>query len=439
MTSHQKKIILGVIIVIVFFIVLTVIIKKPSRKTSALEMWGIYDSPAVINSLINSFSQQHKNISIHYTQKETASYYDDLIKSFASNKAPDIFILPGNWLPIFQDKINALDLNKDKDFNLRLLNETYPQIVQDDLVSNNSLLGIPLSIDTLALYYNKDIFDYYKLPLPPQTWKEILDLIPKLRKTNPQGQITRAAIALGTSDNINWSTDILSELMMKLGSSLVDKENIQITFDDSIIKGDTRLIPGAEALKEYTQFANPKSKYYTWGNNFPNAIYAFSQGKTAMIISYNLAQQVIKKESPDLRYGITPFPFFGFENIGNQINYGRTMNVVVSNRSKSQQAAWQFLKYLSSQGVSQYYFAQTKNPPARLDLISAAMKDNQAGIFASQILTSRNWYQFDFQQINTLFSKMINDVILGNIPPDQAVFNAASGIELQWQKQLKNQ
>jgi multiple sugar transport system substrate-binding protein len=439
MTSHQKKIILGVIIVIVFFIVLTVIIKKPSRKTSALEMWGIYDSPAVINSLINSFSQQHKNISIHYIQKETASYYDDLIKSFASNKAPDIFILPGDWLPIFQDKISVLDLNKDKDFNLRLLNETYPQIVQDDLVSNNSLLGIPLSIDTLALYYNKDIFDYYKIPLPPQTWEDILKLVPKLRKTNPQGQITRAAIALGTSDNINWSTDILSELMMKVDSSMVDRQNARITFDDSITQNDMRFIPGAEALKEYTQFANPKSKYYTWGNNFPNAIYAFAQGKTAMLISYNLAQQVIKKEAPDLRYGITPFPFFGFEDLVNQINYGRTMNAVVSNRSQSQQAAWQFLKYLSSQGVSQYYFAQTKNPPARLDLISAAMKDSQAGIFSSQILTSRNWYQFDFQKINSLFSKMINDVILGNISAEQAVSSAASGIELEWQKQLKNQ
>ena len=439
MTSRQKTIIFVIIGIIIGFIVLGILWRRPSTKLITLEMWGIYDSPAVINPLINSFIQQHKNIDIHYTQKETASYYDDLIKSFANNKAPDIFILPGNWLPMFQDKISALDLNKDKDFNLRLLNETYPQIVQNELVTNNSLLGIPLSIDTLALYYNKDIFDYYKIPLPPQTWEDILKLVPKLRKTNPQGQITRAAIALGTSDNINWSPDILSELIMKLSSSMVDKQNTKITFDDSIIKGDTRLIPGVEALKEYTQFANPKSKYYTWSDNFPNAIYAFSQGKTAMLISYNLAQQVIKKEAPGLRYDISPFPFFGFENIGNQINYGRTMNAVVSNRSQSQPAAWQFLKYLSSQGASQYYFAQTKNPPARLDLINLATNDEKVGVFASQILTSRNWYQFDFQQINSLFSKMINDVTLGNIPPEQAVSSAASGIELEWQKQLKNQ
>jgi len=439
MTSRQKTIVFIIIGIVIGFIVLSILLRRSGTKLVTLEMWGLYDPPAVVNSLINSFVKEHKNISIHYTQKEAAPYYDDLIKGFANNKAPDIFILPGNWLPMFQDKISTLDLNKDKDLNLRIINETYPQIVQDDLVSNNSLLGIPLSIDTLALYYNKDIFDYYKIPLPPQTWEDVLALVPKLRKTNSQGQVTRAAIALGASDNINWSADILSELMMKLGSSMVDKQNAKIIFGDSITQNNTRLIPGVEALKEYTQFANPKSKYYTWGNNFPNSIYAFSQGKTAMIIGYNLAQQIIKKESPDLRYGITQFPFFGFENIGNQINYGRTMNVVVSNRSQAKQAAWQFLKYLSSQGVSQFYFSQTKNPPAKLDLISSAMKDSQAGIFTSQILTSRNWYQFDFQQISPLFSKMINDVTLGNISPDQAVSSAASGIELEWQKQLKNQ
>ena len=439
MTSRQKKIVLGIIIFLAVFIILTIILRKPFNKLITLEMWGVNDSTSVFIPPITSFQKNYPNIIIHYTQKEAETYYDNLLQAFANNKAPDIFILPGNWLPSYQNKIASLDLTKDKDLNLRIIQETYPQIVQDDLVDGNSLLGIPLSIDTLALYYNKDIFDYYKIPLPPQTWEDILKLVPKLRKTNSQGQVTRAAIALGSSDNITWSPDILSELMMKLGSSMVDKQNVKITFDDSITQNNTRLIPGVEALKEYTQFANPKSKYYTWGNNFPNAIYAFSQGKTAMIISYNLVQQIIKKESPDLRYGITPFPFFGFENIENQINYGRTMNAVVSNRSKSQQSAWQFLKYLSSQGVSQYYFAQTKNPPARLDLISSAMKDSQTGIFASQILTSRNWYQFDSQKINSIFSKMINDVTLGNISPDQTVSSAASGIELEWQKQLKNQ
>jgi len=34
---------------------------------------------------------------------------------------------------------------------------------------------------------------------------------------------------------------------------------------------------------------------------------------------------------------------------------------------------------------------------------------------------------------------MINDVILGNIDPEQAVANAANSLEVEWQKRAKNQ
>ena len=433
MSSRQKIIVFSIIGVILLFVLLTIIIKRPSRQAITLEMWGVNDKPDVFEAIISSYGKQYPNVQIHYTQKQASTYQNDLLQAFAKNKGPDIFILPGSWIPSYQDKIAALDLTKDKDYNLRLINETYPQIVLDELVVDNSLLGIPLSVDTLALYYNKDIFDYYKIPLAPQTWNELLQLVPKLRKTNAQGQITRAAISLGTYDNINWSTDILSEIMMQLGSSMVNKQTQQVTFDDS--RG-TQIAPGIEALESYIQFSLPKSKLYTWANTFLNSIYAFSHGKTAMMIGYNQAQQIIKNYAPDLRYGVTFFPRLATDI---NVNYGKTMNAVVFNRSKYQQQAWQFLKFLASKNASQYYFSQTKNPPARLDLISNAINDSQVGIFASQILTSRNWYQFDAPKIDAIFSKMINDVILGNIATNKAVSDAAASIELQWQQQLKNQ
>ena len=429
MSSRQKIIVFSILGIVLLFILLTTIIKRPSRQVITLEIWGVNDKPDVFESIISSYGKQYPNIQIHYTQKQASTYQNDLLQAFAKNKGPDIFILPGSWIPAYQDKIAALDLTKDKDYNLRLINETYPQIVLDELIDNNSLLGVPLSVDTLALYYNKDIFDYYKIPLAPQTWDEILKLVPKLRKTNAQGQITRAAISLGTYDNITWSTDILSEIMMQLGSSMVNKQTQQVTFNNPL---------GIEALEDYIQFSLPKSKLYTWPNTSFNSIYAFSQGKTAMMIGYNQAQQIIKSYAPDLRYRVTFFPLI-YSETGSKTDYGKTMNAVVFNRSQYQQQAWQFLKFLASKNVSQYYFSQTKNPPARLDLISSAINDPQVGIFASQILTSRNWYQFDAQKIDAIFAKMINDAILGNIATNKAIYDAASSIELQWQQQLKNQ
>jgi ABC-type glycerol-3-phosphate transport system substrate-binding protein len=432
MTSRQKTILFVVIGIVIVVIVLSIFLRRQNPKPVSLEMWGVIDEPAVFTPLINSFQKNNPHTSIHYVQKDPATYQNDLLKAFAANKAPDIFMLFGNWLPSYQGKIEPLNLKKDKDLNSLIISQTFPQVVQDDLVNNDFLLGIPLSIDTLALYYNKDIFDYYNIALPPKTWDEVVKLIPKLRKTNSQGQVTRAAIALGTSNNIDWASDILSELMMQLGSSIIDKTYQKVTFDEPVTQNGLKIIPGEEALKYFTQFANPKSSLYTWNNSFPNAISAFSQGKTAMIIGYNQAQNAIQKEAPGLRYGIASFPLLSSNK--EKINYARTMNLVVFNRSSYLKEAWQFLKYLIQLDNSQYYFLQTKNPPARLDLISLAINDPQAGVFASQILTSRDWYQIDSQEISTIFNDMIESVVLQNILPGQAISTAASRIELLWQQ-----
>jgi len=428
MTSRQKTILFVVIGIVIGFIVLSILLRRQNPKPVSLEMWGVIDEPAVFTPFINSFQKNNPHISVHYIKKDPATYQNDLLKAFAANKAPDIFMLFGNWLPSYQGKIEPLNLKKDKDLNSLIISQTFPQVVQDDLVNNDFLLGIPLSIDTLALYYNKDIFDYYNIALPPKTWDEVVKLIPKLRKTNSQGQVTRAAIALGTSNNIDWASDILSELMMQLGSSMIDKTYQKVTFDEPVTQNGLKIIPGEEALKYFTQFANPKSSLYTWNNSFPNAVSAFSQGKTAMIIGYNQAQNTIQKEAPGLRYSIASFPLLSSNK--EKINYARTMNLVVFNRSSYLKEAWQFLKYLIQLDNSQYYFLQTKNPPARLDLISLAINDPQAGVFASQILTSRDWYQIDSQEISTIFNEMIESVVLQNIPPNQAISTAASRIEL---------
>lgn len=436
MTLRQKKILFIALAIILGFTALSLALRRPASKPAIIEMWGTNNPASIFSPLINSFQKKYPRITVRYTQKDAATYYNALLQAFADNKAPDIFVLPGNWLPVYKNKIVALDLTKDKDLNLRLFQETYPQIVQDDLIDNNVLFGMPLSIDTLALYYNRDLFEYYKIPLPPQSWDDVLKMIPKLRKINSQGQITRAALALGTSENVRQSADILSALMMQLGSPMADKQYQKIIFDDTP-SSSAQTSSGVKALKYYTQFANSQSSLYTWNGDFPNSPEAFYQGKAAMMLDYNQAQAIIKKNAPDLRYGIAPFP--GIAGSEKKINYGKTMNAVVSSRSLYTEQAWQFLKHLGEKQSAQYYLLQTKNPPARLDLITLASNDAQMGVFASQILTSRDWYEFDFQKVNSAFDKMIDDLALRGVSPEKAISDAAYALQLEWQQQIKSQ
>ena len=433
LTIRQKKILLvaGLIIISVAFLGIKFHKTKPAPVS--LEIWGILDDSKTFLPIIDNFQKKYPYTRINYTLKDKDTYHEDILKAFSDNQAPDIFMLWNSNLPYYENKISYLDLKKDKDLNLFDLDQTYPQIAKNELLKGDYLLGIPLYVDNLALYYNQDIFNYYNIALPPATWEEVLNLISRLRRINNQGQITRAAIALGSPYNVRWNFDIISTLMIQYGSNIVDIDKKQITFRYDLLLDGKKIVPGEEALKFYTQFSDSRSRYYTWNDNFTDSVIAFSKGETVMLIGYNQAQKIIKEYNPNLNYGIASLPQFA-ANSSNKINYGDTMSLVVSQNSKYPEECWQFLKFLAQKNTAKFYYLQTENPPARLDLIQDYVNEPISGIFTRQILTSQNWHQYNFQEITKIFQEMIEAVTHKGKSPIQAIIIAADRINFFWNK-----
>jgi len=431
-TTHQKKILFTVISVVACIIFLGIRFHKTKPTPITLEAWGILDESKTFLSIIENYQKRYPYIKINYILKDETIYHDEILKAFSNNQAPDIFIINGSHLPYYENKISPLNLKDDKDLNLFDLDKTYPNIVKSALIKDDYLFGIPLYIDSLALYYNQDIFNYYNIALPPATWEEILNLVSRLRRINTQGQITRAAIALGSSSNVHWNFDIISALMMQYGSNIVNTDKKQTTFNYEIEYKNKRILPGEETLKFYTQFTDPRSRYYTWNDNFTDSVTAFSKGETVMMIGYSQAQKIIEKYNPNLNYSIASLP--QFTDSPSKTNYGDTINLVVSENSKYPEECWKFLKFLSQKNTSEFYYLQTKNPPARLDLIQNHLNEPVGGIFTRQILTSQNWYQYNFQEINQIFKEMVEDVTHKGKSPIQAIITAADRINFFWNK-----
>jgi ABC-type glycerol-3-phosphate transport system substrate-binding protein len=217
---------------------------------------------------------------------------------------------------------------------------------------------------------------------------------------------------------------------MQYGGEIVDTSEQKAVLNVSINKEDKKIVPGEEALGFYTQFNDPYSRYYTWNDNFADSGIAFSRGETVMMIGYNQAKETIDKYGANLNYGIAPLPQFA--NSPSIINYGQTMTLAVLKNSSHHQESWNFLKFLSQKNNAQNYFLQTKNLPTRLDLIQEYLNDLDSGIFIREIGTSRNWYQYDFQSINTVFKEMIEAVTYKGDTPSKAVSTAVEKINYFW-------
>jgi multiple sugar transport system substrate-binding protein len=438
--SRKKLLIIvgGIALILVFIFFLCPLLfpglcKKPCKKVMVdLEMWGVYDEPEVFNKLIETYEKQNKkcaNIRIEYKKINFDNYEEELVNAFASDKAPDIFMIHNTWLPKHKDKISELPeiLLPFADFMA-----TFVDVAEQDLTEENKIYGLPFYVDTLALYYNKEYFNTAGISYPPATWDDLILAAEKLTKRNQSGQIERAGITLGTVENINRPTDILSLLMLQNGTEMVSENKDSVNFNKSVRREDTQYYPGQDALRFYTDFANPSKITYAWNRQMPYSIDAFTEGKAAMMINYSHHIATIKSRAPYLNFAVSPMPQLKERNF--DVNYANYWAFAVSKRTKLPEEAWNFLIYLTNKENSQGYLENTKKPTARRDLVDWQKEDLELGVFAKQSLTAKSWYQIDNNKVETILANAITSVNLGSSSISRALETAASQINLLMKK-----
>ena len=80
-----------------------------------------------------------------------------------------------------------------------------------------------------------------------------------------------------------------------------------------------------------------------------------------------------------------------------------------------------FLKFISTKDSLDKYYAKHKQPSSRKDLISLQIQDTEIGEFANANLTAKSFYKPDQEKLDSIFGKMIDNVILNGLTPAQAL------------------
>ncbi len=428
--------------------------RKVSSKYSVnLNVWGVFDNSSVYTTIFSEYAKINENIAPVSYQKHTLdAYKNDLLGALAAGNGPDIFMIHNSWMPDFQDKIVPMPKYMGTEAEFRA---NFVDVVADDVISDGQMYGVPLFVDSLGLYYNKDIFNAAGITHPPKTWDEFDAAVKKLTQFNDSGNIEQSAAAIGTAFNVNRSSDLLAALMIQNGAEMSQKNADAITFD-SPVQGVAG-VPGEDALKYYTRFASAGSPLYTWNKKQNYSIDEFFQGQTAMMINYAYHYDTIKAKNAKLHFAVADLPQVSLDTTGTQANYANYwVFVVAKNKQPTQSSsgipvtndmrvheAWQLLKAISfptTNGVTitnalngesliyktefdltQMYLEMTGKPAARRDLIDAQIADVRLGAFARGNLIAKTWWRHDAEAIETLFADMIDNVNTGRMSVHDAL------------------
>ena len=397
-----------------------------SNQPVTLNVWGLFQDSDAFNQLSAAYQQKYPNVNIVYTEKNVDTYESDLINALASGSGPDLFYIHNDWLPKYQDKLAPATA---AEFTVKDIKDNFVDAVNNDFVSaDGGVYAVPLSVDSLALYYNKDILGSNSIATTPKTWDELRADSKKIAKVNNAGFFTKSGVAMGTTSNIDRPEDIMYLLMLQAGTVPYTDDLSHSTIDQSVNSDSGNLFPGAQALSYYTSFADVLSDAYNWNSRSNYSIDAFANGQLAFLYGYSFTRATILQHSPNLNFDVAPVPQ---PELGkNLVNFANYWGYGVSKQSKNPNWAWDFLKFITQKQTLENFDNQNGLPSSRKDVIADQTSDPQLGVFAASNLTAKSFYKKDQVKVDNIIRNMIDDVTLRNTTVSAALSNAAQQIDL---------
>lgn len=400
----------------------------PVAGPVTLTFWKPFENTENLQPLFDAYMAKHPNVTIVYSKKDIKNYEEELIDDLASGTGPDIFSINNSWLPEYMDKIAPAP---EKTFSIKEYKDAFVDVVMSDFTEGNKIYGTAMSVDSLALYYNKDLMGTVGIATPPKTWGELSADTQKIKRLDNKGYFTRSGAALGTNANINRAADIVYLFMLQQGAVPFSSEG-QPTFADQVEKNGNYINPGIAGFTYYTSFAQPSSINYNWNAKSDYSIDAFANGRVAYLYSYAYTRQTIKQKSPNLNFDVAAVPQPNLDNPS--VNFANYWGEVVSKQSKNQAVAWDLLKFMTSKEALDKYYAQNKVPSSRKDLVELQIQDPEIGVFAHANLTAKSFYKPDQAKIDDIFGTAIDNVILRGFTASEAMNQAVQQAALVGRK-----
>ncbi len=423
-------------------------------KKITLNVWGVWDDSSDLASMIESYQAIHPYVTINYKKLRYEEYDQMLVEGWATDSGPDIYAIPSSWINKQRDlyitplpkttraayyttkKVlftteTKISWQTETSLTAKDIRDRFIDVVAKDVVRSDVVYGLPFGINTLVMYYNKELLNQASAIQPPTTWADFISLVESggITLTDEQDNIIRATAALGTAINVPRANDIVTLLMLQNSTAMVT--NSKVTFDEPLAS-DPGYSPGVEALRFYTDFASPDKSTYTWNALLPNALDYFATGKLGFFFGYPFQEPELKNKNRGVSYGIAPVPQV---DPNNKVNYANYWVYTVAKKSTHPAESWNFLQYAASpKGVAQY-LAATKQSSVLKVLLNEELKNPEKEELAKQALTAKSWYYGkNPQTAEQYFNEMIEAVVADPGSILKSLTNTANKIEREYEQ-----
>lgn len=379
-------------------------------------IWGTLDKE-IMDGVIEALHGQDKSFdNVSYVYKDPATYKAELVNAMASGSGPDLFMIEGDDLFSFKDKVLVIpySIMPQGSFLASFIDEG--QL----FLNKQGALALPFIVDPLVMYWNRDLFASAGLASPPKYWNDFLSVAPKITSLDASTPVKKSAVALGEWRNIPTAKEMLITLFMQAGDNIVGTD---AAGNPAIVFGETpeniNRNPAESALQFYTEFANPSKTSYAWNRSLPKATDMFAAGDLATYFGFASEYAATVARNPNLRFSVSVLP--QIEGNATRVAYGKITGLAIARTAKNVEGGLAIAQKLTGKNGVAIISGALSLPPVRRDVVVDTSGNAAAEAFVESSLIARGWLDLNKEKTDTIFQTMIESVVSGKATPSTAV------------------
>ena len=378
-----------------------------------IEYWQYFFDGRVkaVDQLIEAFEEQNPDITVKHTHFPYAQFRTKVAAAVPAGEGPDVMQFYYGWLPDYM-KAGLIQPLSTEAFPPAEIEETFFPIVERMKI-DGAYMGIPTAVRSLAMFYNKDLFEKAGLDpeSPPATHEELVAAANAIAERDGGGNLLVAGItATPVSQDAHYWREVL---IRQFGGQPYSDDGKTVAYNTP---------EGAEALHAYTDlFMVDKATDYGFMNESQAS---FAAQRAGILIDGSFRIGAVQAME-GLNWGVAPLPSHN-DITSNYASYW-VNGISAGVEGEKLEAAEKFLAYLTTDEAMQLWLDVVGELPAKpsVALTEANASDPVYGPFIAGLETAQTTEFVNESAQRQIWLDMIDRINIGGVSVEDSLATAA--------------
>ncbi|MCA9368002.1 hypothetical protein KC887_07135 [Candidatus Kaiserbacteria bacterium] len=389
-------------------------------------IWGTLPAGVVNETLRLAIENDDSFRLVQYEYHDPANFEWDLTNALADGTGPDLVLYSHEKLVSLRKRITPIPYDT---LPLADVRATYIDGAEIFALTDG-VYALPLVVDPLLLYWNRDILSTQGFIQPPSTWEQLINrMFPDLIERDFNRTIRRSVVAMGEYTNVHNAFATISLLLIQGGSSLVSEDGKEYYIQlNQQVGGDAN--PFVNGADFYTRFSQPSNTLYSWNRAQREDRLQFVSEDLVFYFGFASEGHEIERLNPNLNFAAAEVPQGAAATV--RRTYGKFYGISVLRTSNNVNEAVRVMYTLAGQGYAARLAAAANMVPVERSLVEQGSNDIFGRTAYLVAPVARGWLNPNRNETDTIFATMVADINENRRGTSAATADAASRLRLEY-------